>query len=86
LFSGRGKPDGLKSARLSAEAKLRLKVSGCCRRAERGGGNGTAERVADLPPFGINRPKFYYREKRFDKHNLRSLENRPTVPLKRNRT
>jgi putative transposase len=35
--------------------------------------------------FGISRPEFYYWNKRFDKHNLQSLENRPAVPLKRNR-
>jgi hypothetical protein len=42
-----GKPDGLKSADLSAEAKLRLKVSGCCRRPGRFSGMG----LPNVPPF-----------------------------------
>jgi hypothetical protein len=42
-----GKPDGLKSARLSAEAKLRLKVSGCCHRPGRFSGTG----LPNVPPF-----------------------------------
>jgi hypothetical protein len=86
LFPGRGKPDGLKSARLSAEAKLRLKVSGCCRQSGRFSGTGLPNVPLTCRRFGISRPEFYCRKKRFDKSNLRSLENRPAVPLKRNRT
>jgi transposase InsO family protein len=80
-----GKPDGLKSADLSAEAKLRLKVSGCCRRSGRFSGTGLPNVSLTRRRFGINRPEFYCRRKRFGKSNLRSLENRPAVPLKRNR-
>jgi hypothetical protein len=35
--------------------------------------------------FGINRPEFYCWKKRFGKGSLRPLENRPAVPLKKNR-
>jgi hypothetical protein len=70
---------------LSAEAKLRLKVSGCCRQSGRFSGTGLPNVSLTCRHFGINRSKFYYWEKRFDKSNLRSLENRPAVPLKRNR-
>jgi transposase InsO family protein len=80
-----GKLDGLKSADLSAEAKLRLKVSGCCRRPGRFSGTGLPNVSLTCRRFGINRSKFYCRRKRFGKSNLRSLENRPAVPLKHNR-
>jgi transposase InsO family protein len=80
-----GKLDGLKDADLSAEAKLRLKVSGCCRQSGRFSGTGLPNVSLTCRHFGINRSKFYYWKNRFDKSNLRSLENRPTVPLKKNR-
>jgi hypothetical protein len=85
LFPGRGKPDGLKSARRSAEARLRLKVSGYYRRIRRFSGTGLPNVSHACRHFGINRSKFYYWKNRFDKTNLLPLENRPTVPLKRNR-
>jgi hypothetical protein len=81
-----GKLDGLKSARLSAEAKPRLKVFDCCRRPGRFSGTGLPNAPLARCRFSINRPEFYCRKKRFGKGNLRSLENRPTVPLKQNRT
>jgi hypothetical protein len=80
-----GKPDGLKDADLSAEAKLRLKVFDYYRRSGRFSGTGLPNVSLTCRHFGINRPEFYYWKNRFDKTNLRSLENRPTVPLKRNR-
>jgi hypothetical protein len=80
-----GKPDGLKSADLSAEAKLRLKVSGYYRQSGRFSGTGLPNVSLTCRRFGISSPEFYYWKKRFGKNNIRSLENRPAVPLKRNR-
>jgi hypothetical protein len=81
-----GKLDELKSADLSAEAKLRLKVFDYYRQSGRFSGTGLPNVPLTCRRFGISRPEFYCRKKRFGKSNLRSLENRPAVPLKRNRT
>jgi hypothetical protein len=70
---------------LSAEAKLRLKVFGYYRQSGRFSGTGLPDVSLTCRRFGISRPEFYCRKKRFGKSNLRPLENRPAVPLKHNR-
>jgi hypothetical protein len=79
LFHGRGKPDRLKSARLSGEAKPRLKVFDYYRQSGRFSGTGLPSVSPTCRHFGIRRPKFYYRKKRFDRHNIPPLENCPAV-------